>query len=200
MNKSILTSILLVFSVPVFADNLIDKNNQNFTGFGVGATLGVSKYTDRDPTGIDFKNITDFNLVASYGFDYGNSDFVGQIEADTRIGSGTVATWHDGGDLGRNRIGSEWGVAYVQGYRVNPNLMPYVKFGYRQTHTQTHVDEAGGANYDYDRTWYGRTYGVGIKYALMHHVELGAEYHHTRFSDNNENRKSGFNVGAAYRF
>ncbi|MDO4433262.1 MAG: porin [Alysiella sp.] len=190
MKKIILASAMLAYSFVAFADNSITTNNPNFTGFGVGATLGMSKYTDKDPTGIDFKNITDAHLVASYGFGYGNSDFVGQIEANVKLNRGTVATWDEG--LGSNQIRSERGTAYVQGYRVTPDLMPYVKLGYLHTQTRT--------NSGYTRTWRGVVYGVGVKYAATRHIEVGAEYANVRFADDNKNRRNGFNVGATYRF
>ncbi|MFC2506556.1 MAG: outer membrane beta-barrel protein [Kingella sp. (in: b-proteobacteria)] len=162
----------------------------NFTGFGVGAEIGTTKYSGVDE-GSKSKRMTDINLVGSYGFVFSSTELVGQVEAKYKVGSSKV--YDD--EYGVMKVKRSWSVGYLQGYRVTPTIMSYVKLAYVSNKYQDEVASKA----------HGVGYGVGAKFVVAQNVEVGAEFVQARLKDNDPEDKTkfksnSFNLGVAYRF
>ena len=163
----------------------------NFTGFGAGAEIGTTKYSDLH-SDAESKRMTDINLVGSYGFVFPNTELVGQVEAKYKVGSSKV--YDDEG--GVMKVKRSWSAGYLQGYRVTPTIMPYVKLAYVSNKYQDEVVSKA----------HGVGYGVGAKFVVAPNVEVGAEFVQARLKDNDPGedktkfKSNSFNLGVAYRF
>lgn len=156
------------FSAPV---------GQTFSGAGVGIDLTTVKYKS---AGLAGKQATGANLVVDYGFDYGN-ELVGFAEGKVKLGSTKIFN-----DVKQK---SQYSVAYLQGYRVLPDLLPYAKLNYS-------VSKVGDVG-----SFKGIGYGVGAKYAVSNDIEVGAEYMRSNLKHSGTKLKgNAFSATAAYRF
>lgn len=207
MKKHILATALVLFSATAFADDLYPVETSNFTGFGVGMDIGVSRYNDANADIMDvqplkYRYIGDVELTGSYGFDYGE-DFIGMIEARAKLGTSRIAgvtsstrrtTGINGSLEEKNRVS----VAYLQGYMVTPNFMPYAKLAYIHTRLRVNAD-VHGTSISSKTNAEGFGIGVGAKYAVNNNVEVGGEYLHTRFRGE-KLKGNSLSMGATYRF
>ena len=191
MKKSILLAAILAASSSLaFAEEV----NNNFTGAGIGLELGSTKYSDYEDEGenISLKRMTDVNLVGSYGFAFGDTDWVGQAELKYKLNSSKLVDDEDG----EIKLKRTWSVGYLQGYRVTPNIMPYVKLAYASSKVKDKVSNKLN----------GMAYGLGAKFIVAPHVEIGTEYLHSRMkakdcdSDDCTFNSNSFNLGVTYRF
>lgn len=156
------------FSAPV---------GETFTGAGVGIDLTTVKYKS---AGLEGKQATGANLVVDYAMDYGDN-FIGIAEAKVKLGSSKI--------FNDTKQKSQYSLSYVQGYRVLPDLLPYVKANY----SLSKVDDVG--------TFKGFGYGVGTKYAVSNDIEIGAEYLRSNLKYSGTKLKgNAFSATAAYRF
>lgn len=173
---------------------------ETFTGFGVGVDLTTTKYQDTN------KHATGVGLIVDYGIDYGNN-FVGLIEGKVKLNNSKITDERDYEPLETFKITEKFrsSISYLQGYRVLPDLLPYVKVGY--TFTKFKAD---GRIYHLhsprqisivETTNSGLGFGAGVKYAVSSNFELGAEYLRTRtkFDDVSINANT-FGANATYRF
>lgn len=150
---------------------------QTFTGAGVGIDLTTVKYKS---AGLAGKQATGANLVVDYGFDYGN-ELVGFAEGKAKLGSTKIFN-----DVKQK---SQYSAAYLQGYRVLPDLLPYAKVNY----SVSKVSQIG--------SFKGIGYGVGAKYAVSNDIEVGAEYMRSNLKHSGTKLKgNAFSASAAYRF
>lgn len=150
---------------------------QTFSGAGVGIDLTTVKYKS---AGLVGKQATGANLVVDYGFDYGN-ELVGFAEGKVKLGSTKIFN-----DVKQK---SQYSVAYLQGYRVLPDLLPYAKLNYS-------VSKVGDVG-----SFKGIGYGVGAKYAVSNDIEVGAEYLRSNLKHSGTKLKgNAFSASAAYRF
>lgn len=189
--KKQLTAIALLsaFAASAYAAPV----GKTFTGFGVGVGLESTKY-------MGAKRTTGANIIADYGIDYGN-DFVGLIEGKLKVNNSKAMDKSDENKKKTIKEKANLSVAYLQGYRVLPDLLPYVKVNYNIA--QATVEESGNG-YSKSTTTTGDSgfgYGVGVKYAVSSNVELGAEYLRTHRKFNNEKlRANNLSANATYRF
>ena len=110
MKKMILAAILATVS----AVSMAEGTNGHFTGFGVGAELGATDWSDGGRT------VADVNAVGSYGFAFPGTELVGQADVKYNFGNGRVYS-DDGVSI---KARNTFSVGYAQGYRVTPNIMP----------------------------------------------------------------------------
>lgn len=190
MNKIVLTLAAALVSTTALAA----PANKNFTGAAVGAELGTTKY-DTD-TRLSAKNTKDVAITAGYGFEYGQSGFIGGVEGKVKPFKSKAFQ----GDNGKVEEKARYGVAYTQGYRVTSDFMPYVKAGVTESRFNNTATDVKAKARGYDM-------GVGAKYAVAPNVEVGAEYTHSRLrtkkDDNGKRQKidgNSFSTGVAYRF
>lgn len=150
---------------------------ETFNGVGVGIDLTTVKYKS---AGFEGKQATGANLVVDYGIDYGDN-FVGIVEGKAKLGSTKV--------LNDTKQKTQFSAGYAQGYRVLPDLLPYVKANYNLSK----IGDIG--------TFKGISYGAGAKYAISNDIEVGAEYQRSNLKYQGQKLKgNAFGANAAYRF
>ncbi|WP_373768088.1 porin family protein [Glaesserella sp.] len=173
MKKLALVTLAGLVSTTAFAAPV----GETFTGIGVGVDVTTVKYKSGSLNG---KQATGVNLIVDYGMDYGNN-FVGIVEGKAKIGSSKIFN-----DVRQKTLFS---VGYEQGYRVLPDLLPYVKVNYA-------VSKVGDIG-----SFKGFGYGLGAKYAVSNDIEIGAEYLRSNLKHNGTKLKgNAFGLSAAYRF
>ncbi|QIM63745.1 hypothetical protein A1D29_10825 [Pasteurellaceae bacterium Orientalotternb1] len=196
MKKLALTALLGFVSTAAFAAPV----GQTFTGFGAGVDITSTKYKE---SGISSKRATGFGLVADYGFDYGNN-LVGLVEGKLKLNTSTLIE-HKTANYQR-KISEQWrlNVSYLQGYRVLPDLLPYVKVSYVAAKFKGE-ESTSSANHSYSlsktETGSGLGLGLGVKYAVSTNFEVGAEYLRTRTKfDSVKINGNTFGANLTYRF
>lgn len=130
--------------------------------------------------GLEGKQATGANAVVDYGIDYGNQ-LVGLVEGKAKLGSTKIFN-----DVKQK---NQFGLAYAQGYRVLPDLLPYAKVNYS-------VSKVGDIG-----SFKGIGYGVGAKYAVSNDIEIGAEYLRSNLKHSGTKLKgNAFSTNVSYRF
>ena len=173
MKKVTLIALAGIVSSSAFAAPVGDT----FTGAGVGVDLTTVKYKS---AGYQGKQATGTNLIVDYGFDQGNG-LVGLVEGKAKLGSTKVFN-----DVKQK---SQYGVAYEQGYRVLPDLLPYAKVDYN-------ISKVGDIG-----SFKGFGYGAGMKYAVSNDIELGVQYMRSNLKhDGTKLKGNAYSATAAYRF
>lgn len=196
MKKLAIITLLSLTSTAVLAAPV----GETFTGFGVGVDLTTTKYQDTN------KHATGVGLIVDYGIDYGNN-FVGLIEGKVKLNSSKLTDERESDPTTVLKETEKFrgSISYLQGYRVLPDLLPYVKVGY--TFTKFKTDKRIYHLHSYkqisivETTNSGLGFGAGVKYAVSSNFELGAEYLRTRtkFDDVSINANT-FGANATYRF
>ncbi|KMK51904.1 membrane protein [[Actinobacillus] muris] len=168
---------LAVFTLLASNAVLAAPVGETFSGLGVGVDLTTVKYKS---AGLEGKQATGANLVVDYGMDYGDQ-LVGVVEAKAKLGSTKIFN-----DVKQK---SQFSVAYEQGYRVLPDLMPYAKVNY----SLSKVGDIG--------SFKGIGYGAGAKYAVSNDIELGVEYLRSHLKHSGTKLKgNAFSTNVSYRF
>lgn len=192
MKKLALSVLLGVVSTATFAAPV----GSTFAGWGVGVDLTSTKYEG-------LKRATGVGAIVDYGIDYGN-DLVGVIEGKVKFNSSRL---QDSRAYGvSTEVNEKWraGVSYLQGYRVLPDLLPYVKVGYTLTQTDVKLRSTmPGSSYQrsVSNTGNGLAVGIGTKYAVSSNFELGAEYLRSRATfDGLGKNANTLGANATYRF
>lgn len=189
MKKLALTALAVgVLSTSAFAAPV----GETFKGLGVGLDLTSTKYEDT-------KRTTGVGLVVDYGFDYGNN-LVGIVEGKLKFNNSKLVDEKDGNEYRKVQEKYRLNVSYLQGYRVLPDLLPYIKLGYGVAQFK---GESGDSTYSKSvtETRSGWGYGIGVKYAVSSNVELGAEYFRSHFKFDGESVKGNtFGANVSYRF
>lgn len=191
MKKLALVALLGLASTAVAA-----PVGTTFTGFGVGVDLTTTKYEG-------VKRASGIGIVVDYGIDYGN-DLVGLIEGKVKLNSSKLLDIKDGSSYAK--MDEKWraNVSYLQGYRVLPDLLPYVKVGYNVTKIDGKIRDAVGNIFEegsFSETASGLTFGAGVKYSVSSNFELGAEYLRSQAKANGEKVKANtLGANATYRF
>lgn len=181
MKKTVLTALLLGATAAVSAAPF--TSNGTFTGAGVELGAGASK-SDIKNAGLKEKTKADVAVRGSYNTQFGNSNWIGGVEASVKPLHRTIV-----GDV-KQKIDA--GVSYVQGYRLTDDLMAYGKVGY-------HYGKFGGAGVDEGMNGVG--YGVGAKYAVAPNVEAGLEWEQTRYKkDDLKINNNSYMATIGYRF
>ncbi|MDO5356697.1 MAG: porin family protein [Conchiformibius sp.] len=198
---------LLILGALASASVLAAPADKNFTGASVGAEIGTTKYKVKNANvGTSAKNTKDFTLTGGYGFEYGDSNFIGEVGAKAKVNNSKALTYTreyaDEKIQGKVDEKQRLSVGYSQGYRVTSDLMPYAKVDYIHSRMKETGNKANGKV-----SMNGVGVGVGAKYAVAPNVEIGAEYVHSRLRSkklNNGNRVkmegNSFNTGVSYRF
>ncbi|OOF65634.1 porin family protein [Rodentibacter sp. Ppn85] len=192
MKKTILVGILAV-SVSGFA-----VAEGNFTGFAVGTELSSTKHTFEIPDlGINANssNKASIGVFGRYGFDF-KKDFVGIGEIKLRTGGSETSD--EDGSISKEKFNV--GIAYLQGYRVTDNILPYVKIG-AEVSSFDFGEEV--SQYVEGSNLFGVAYGAGVKFTLSENLEAGVEYTQTRLRNVESDIKAKVNkiaLNVAYRF
>lgn len=169
---------------------------ETFKGWGAGVDLTSTKVKDG-------KRATGFGLVGDYGFDYGNN-LVGLVEGKVKFNDSKfvdVKTSHT-----RTTVTEKFRVSagYLQGYRVLPDLLPYVKVSYSVAKFKgQHQYEFAGhrASNEVSSTAGSFGYGLGLKYAVSSNFEVGAEYlRNTGKFEGHRLKANTLGANATYRF
>ncbi|WP_301099805.1 porin family protein [Otariodibacter sp.] len=193
MKKLGLTLLAGLISTSAFAAPV----GSTFTGFGVGLDLTTTKYKMDDE---NTKRATGIGIVGDYGFDFGNN-LVGLVEGKIKFNNSNIVNDHDGIDDDVN-TDEKWraSLSYLQGYRVLPDLLPYVKVSYLVTKIEGDLREDNYFEHS-EHTGSGVGIGLGVKYAVSSNFEVGAEYLRSRskFYDEHVNANT-FGANATYRF
>lgn len=177
------------FSAPV---------GNTFTGFGVGLDLTTTKYKEEGT-----KRATGVGIIADYGFDFGNN-FVGLVEGKVKFNKSKLLDRKDADEY--THVDEKWraNLSYLQGYRVLPDLLPYVKVSYVATKLEADDKEVfmGGSYTSHEEdTGNGFGLGLGLKYAVSSNFEVGAEYLRSRIKFDGEHVNTDtFGANATYRF
>lgn len=193
MKKLAFATLLGFASTAAFAAPV----GQTFTGVGVGLDLTSTKYEH-------VKRATGVGVVADYGIDYGNH-LVGLVEGKVKLNKSKLLDRNDGAGS-YAKVDEKWraSVSYLQGYRVLPDLLPYVKVGYSLTKFSGKDGEttnSGSIQRSVSETKGGFNYGLGAKYAISSNFEVGAEYLRGRIKFDGESLNSNtFGANATYRF
>ncbi|WP_439238655.1 outer membrane beta-barrel protein [Lonepinella sp. BR2919] len=165
LKKLALLTALLGASNIALADN-----SDPYQGWFVGGGLNTSKFDVSNDTGFSTSGsyAVGFEILGGYSFTFYDK-FVGQAEAKLRISHSKSGI--DGVDLFKEKYSTS--LAYLQGYKVTEQFVPYVKLG---------IDVAQiDSDASIDRYIDGDTtsrfiYGIGAKYALNSHSVIGVEY------------------------
>lgn len=200
MNKPFFLIPLLLLALPAAAHAA-----GSFTGPAVGLELGTTKYKPSGDTDLDdshAKNTADVRLIASYGFSYGETPWIGSIEGKIRLGNSKIfEADNDDGTTYHIKQKQSYSLGYQQGYRVGDKLMPYVRLSYERAEFKENTDwPKEKAN--------GYSLALGSKYALTPNIEVGAEYQYTRLKIRSASEDDGdiklkgnsLNIGVSYRF
>lgn len=188
MKKTLLTTLFLTAAAAATASPFATgSNNGTFTGTALEVGAGVSK-SDVKHTNLKKENKADVALRGSHNVQFGNSNWIGGVEASVKPLHRTIGK----SAAGDTKQKVDAGLSYVQGYRLTDDVMAYGKVGYHYGKF-----EGPAAN----RNMNGVGYGAGVKYAVAPNVELGAEWEQTRFKKHDTKvNNNGFMATAAYRF
>lgn len=186
MKKLLLTALCLGSAAAATAAPVLSTAN-SFTGAGVELGAGTTKSDIKNvDLGEDYEG--DVALRGSYMAQFGTSNWVGGAEASWKPLHRTVADTR----FGEVKQKSDFGLSYVQGYRLTNDVLAYGKVGYRYGKFDS---PAGETNMD------GVGYGLGAKYAVTPNVEVGAEWEQARFKkDDLKVKNNSFMATVGYRF
>lgn len=194
MKKTVYIALLsasCLITNSVLAYNDYYDYERKFSGWLVGAETNVSKYDLKHYKNIDSKSGVGLNVVGAYGFEFGDSNLIGQIQE--RIGFGS-ASIKGGAEELKERFSSS--LSYMQGYRIADVLMPYAKISFDLTYFDTNevVISSGSA--------YGVGFGGGVKFAVSENLELGVEYNRMNLRGEDDLKFKGDHVALnlGYRF
>lgn len=196
---------LLVLSIASVA-----TANDNFTGWFIGAGIHATKHTFSTPnSSIHLNQAGEFSAKGShkasvsvnggYGFELGNSNIVGQVEGTIRSGGSKTKQ----GSATVSKETSSASIAYLQGYRATPEVMPYVKVSANSSSFDTNSAEVCATRCTISHSSArGIGVGGGVKYTLNPNVEVGAEYHKAYLKGRNEikTKVTTLSANIAYRF
>ncbi len=137
-----------------------------------------------------------FEVLGGYSFSFLDK-LVGQTEAKVRFSNSKAESY--GVDLFKEKY--SLGIAYLQGYKVTEQFVPYLKLGVDVAKIEAH--SAISQYIDGDTT--GRVvYGVGAKYAFSENSVVGIEY--TRATSGNPDtyeldaKSNTFSLTYSYHF
>lgn len=190
--KKLALVALLSFSSAAFAAPV----GETFKGWGVGADLTSTKYAGA-------KRTAGVGVAVDYGFDYGNN-LIGLVEGKVKLNDSKVVDEKSATHSSTVTEKSRLSVAYLQGYRVLPDLLPYAKVSYSVAKFKGEDREVNGshtASKSVSGTASGLGLGAGVKYAVSSNFEVGAEYLRTNGKFDGEKLKGNtFGANATYRF
>lgn len=173
----------------------------NFEGWFVGAEvhqtkLALTEILDTKIGDTKGNKKTGLGVSGGFGWSYGSSNLITQIEAKYRTGGSSISS--SSGEHDFVKENSSFSVSWLQGYRVADKFLPYIKVG-----GAAHSLQGDGEVFNTDGGVFGGTYGVGLKYAVTENIETGAEYTQTQLRDFNNDVKfkvNTLNLGVSYRF
>lgn len=202
-------SALCLLTLVACSPSCFAAEAQAFTGFTLGATVGLSHdaidYSGYIAGQSSSKNNLVAGLNAAYGFALGESFVlsVGGAYSLKKTSFGQTTYVENGNTVYVNGdIKNHWSVFVAPGLRLAPQWLAYGKLSYHSAKT-TYTDTLMGSG---SSNHHGFGYGVGTAYAIARGIELNAEIQHVRLSDACFALSCGtpsateFNVGVNYRF
>lgn len=150
---------------------------ETFTGGGIGMDVTTTKYKNGDLQG---KQAIGINFTLDYATDYGRN-LIGIIDGKAKLGSSNI--FHD------IKQKSQYSIGYAQGYRLLPDILPYVKLHY----SISKISDFG--------SFKGIGYAIGVKYAISNDIEVGLEYSENNLKRNGTKLKgNAIGTNLSYRF
>lgn len=200
MKKLSILAIAIACSTPAFADN--------FTGFGIGAEADFTSYN----IGNNDDRTTGANIVGSYAFGHNDflvSGFDAKIAVTTpTMGGSTVTAFNTNVPVTFEQKNAA-SINYRLGYTgFHDKVLPFVKTSYEYIKVEANGSRTTNNSIitvSGEEDFHGYGFGVGVKYAPVKNVELGAEYTRKKYDSNDFGTSSDFDVnsfaiGGAYRF
>ncbi|MCQ9120534.1 hypothetical protein BKG95_00100 [Rodentibacter pneumotropicus] len=184
MKKLIITTL---FVLPVAASAV-----DNFSGWHIGGELSTVKYSMTGEVKGSGSQGTGLAIIGGYGFDF-SQNFVGIIEGKFKLSNAKI-TDEDDETLKEKYQAS---IAYLQGYRITENIMPYIKVGASVSQIDYSSDKYEGVGVR------GIDYGLGVKYAIDKNLALGVNFtrHNLAGGDDSVKFKGNrFGLNLSYRF
>lgn len=202
MKKITLGLLALAISATVNAKH-------NFEGWFVGGELHSTKHSFSVPyseTGssrqgeltASSSNSLGIGVLGGYGFSFAG-DFVGQAEAKLRTGRSKSKLF--GETITEEKFALR--LSYLQGYRITPEIMPYIKLGVSASAFESNQEAICASRCAVENYGArGMSYGFGMKYALTPNLELGAEYSQANLKAENHIKFKTQTIGlnGTYRF
>ncbi|QLB39958.1 outer membrane protein [Mannheimia pernigra] len=185
--------------------------NNTFTGFYLGAELTSTKHIFSVPySELGYSSINGnftasgssgarFGVVTGYGFYLGSTDFVGQAEASFAFSN--AKTKSELGTVTKEQFATS--MAYLQGYRLLGNFLPYVKVSLNVSSFDVNNDAVYGNRAVIKNPGaYGVGIGAGMKYAATPDFDIGVEYHKANLKGQNDIRIKTKNItlSGSYHF
>lgn len=184
MKKLIITTL---FVLPVAASAV-----NNFTGWHIGGELSTAKYSMNGEVKGSGSQGAGLAIIGGYGFDF-SQNFVGVIEGKFKISNAKI-TDKDNETFKEKYQAS---IAYLQGYRISENIMPYIKVGGSVSQIDYSSDRYEGAGVR------GIDYGFGVKYAVDKNLAVGIDFtRHNLAGDDDSVKFKGnrFALNLSYQF
>lgn len=164
-----------------------------FTGLYIGGELQAEKHkfsipysqlgwNNNDTLRSSSNSNMGVALITGYGVDYG-SNFIGMFEGKLKLNN--AKTENDGKWVTKSKIGAE--LSYLQGYRINELMLPYLKVGFSTQSFKVNDDILNSSKVEKQRdgSAIGITYGIGAKFNIVDNFYVGAEYSHSNLIDRN---------------
>ncbi|OOF81264.1 hypothetical protein BKG92_09330 [Rodentibacter ratti] len=184
MKKLIITTLLVL---PVAASAV-----DNFTGWHIGGELSTAKYSMTGTTKGSGSQGVGLAIIGGYGFDFGQN-FVGIIEGRFKISNAKITDEDD--ETFKEKYQAS--IAYLQGYRITENIMPYIKVGGSVSQIDYSSDKYEGVGVR------GIDYGLGVKFAIDKNLAMGVDFtrHNLGGEDNSVKFKGNrFALNLSYQF
>ncbi|ARU65506.1 hypothetical protein BTV20_08825 [Histophilus somni] len=150
-----------------------------FTGFFMGGEVHHSKHGYKGTLYNAAKNEAQkksgkigFGLFGGYGFNFGDSNFVGQAEVKLRTGGSKITSNNE--LLSKEKF--SFSVGYLQGYRISNNFMPYLKVSLNSHFYDLNANKICDSCTIKGNSVVGIGAAVGVKYAVTDKFDVGVEY------------------------
>lgn len=183
----------------------------NFEGLGIGVDAGVAKTKVKYSGYMGSQSASKTGGVAGLTVDYGiplSENWIATVGANytfTRNKTGSVHYQDNGNTYEvRAKVKQQFSVFVAPGYKVTPDLLVYAKVGYYYLKAE-HTDTFFGSGTQ-DTTHGAAGGGIGVRYALTSHLELGAEAQYASFNKKHAALSEGkpvvtsFEASLKYRF
>ncbi|NYA26808.1 outer membrane protein [Haemophilus haemolyticus] len=201
-----------IFAIASIAILVPSLSNANFTGWYIGGELGSSQHQISIPyeklhSGTQYSGnfesqgnkSTGLSILGGFGFQFGQSNFIGQAEAKYRFISGAKSKF-EGENITKEKANIS--IAYLQGYRISERFLPYVKLSLDAGVFDINQENIPKANYVSieNSSVIGIGLGAGIKYAVTDAINVGIEYHRAALNGQDDIKVKTSNIGLNFSY